>query len=74
MEQHNSVHSRALNLESYSDILAENFVPTAFLTTDSKYLFQQNNEICHVSCAARSRLEANSVKLMDWPAKSPQTS
>ena len=60
-----------LNLESYIDMLAENLLSEAPLFAAGDYLFQQNNARCHVSCASRSWFEANSLKLLHCPAKSP---
>ena len=60
-----------MNSESYVDMLAENLSPEAPLITGGDYLLKQVNACCHVSCASRSWLEENSVKLLCWSARSP---
>ena len=60
-----------LNSNSYVDMLSENLLPDAHFNAGSDSLFQQDNASYHVSCASRSRLEANCVKFPDWSAKSP---
>lgn len=60
-----------MNSERYVDVLAENLLPEAPLITCGDYLFQQDNASVHVSRASKSWFEANSVKLLDWPARSP---
>lgn len=59
------------NSQTYLDILAENLLPEAPLITSGEYLFQQDNASIHVSAASKSWFQANSVKLLDWPARSP---
>ena len=61
-----------MNSNSYVDMLGDNLLPEAPLITSGDYLFQQDNASIHVSAAAKSWFDANSVKLLtDWPAKSP---
>lgn len=60
-----------MNSESYVDILADNLLPIAPLITSGDYLFQQDNAAVHVSESSRSWFEANFVKLLEWPAQSP---
>ncbi|GBO29279.1 Transposable element Tc3 transposase [Araneus ventricosus] len=60
-----------MNSESYVDVLADNLLPEAPLITSADYLFQQDNASLHVSQTLKSWFRANFVKLIDWPAKSP---
>ncbi|GBM73525.1 Transposable element Tc3 transposase [Araneus ventricosus] len=64
-----------MNSESYVDILADNLLPEAPLITSGGYLFQQyngqDNASVYVSQTSKSWFDANFVKLLDWPARSP---
>jgi len=60
-----------VNSAAYQDILGEHLLPTAPLITSGDYLFQQDIASIHVSCTSKSWFEANFVKLLDWPSKSP---
>ncbi|GBN77400.1 Transposable element Tc3 transposase [Araneus ventricosus] len=60
-----------MNSESHVDILADNLLPEAPLITSGDYLFQQDNASGHVSQTSKLCIDANIVKLVDWPARSP---
>ncbi|GBM06927.1 Transposable element Tc3 transposase [Araneus ventricosus] len=60
-----------MNSESYVDISPDNLLPETPLIMSGDYFFQQNNASVNVSQASKSWFEANFVKLLDWPARSP---
>ncbi|GBO11000.1 hypothetical protein AVEN_192407-1 [Araneus ventricosus] len=60
-----------MNSASYVDILADNLLPEAPLITSGYFLFLQDNASLHVSHTSKSWFDANFVKLLDWPARSP---
>ncbi|GBM37134.1 hypothetical protein AVEN_103231-1 [Araneus ventricosus] len=60
-----------MNSESYVDILDDNRIPEAPLITSEDYLCQRDNASVHVSQTSKSWFDANFVKLLDWPARSP---
>ncbi|GBN44114.1 Transposable element Tc3 transposase [Araneus ventricosus] len=60
-----------MNSESYVDKLTDNLLPEAPLIASGDYLFQQKNAAVHVSQTSKSWFDANVVKLLDWPVRSP---
>ncbi|GBM84936.1 Transposable element Tc3 transposase [Araneus ventricosus] len=60
-----------MNSESYVDILADNLLPETLLITSGDYLLQQDNASVHVSRTSKSWFDANFVKLLDWPTRTP---
>lgn len=63
--------NRTMNSDRYVDMLGESLLPEAPLITSGDYIFQQDNASIHVSTSAKLWFEANSVNLLDWPARSP---
>ena len=59
------------NSEDYQDILAEKLLPEAPLITSGEYIFQQDNASIHNSSSTKSWFEANNVKVLKWPSRSP---
>ncbi|GBM49892.1 hypothetical protein AVEN_92158-1 [Araneus ventricosus] len=51
--------------------VADNPLPEAPLITSGDYLFQQDNASVHASQTSKSWFDTNFVKLLDWPARSP---
>lgn len=60
-----------MNSENYIDILGDNFLPEEPLITSGDYLFQQDIASVHISKTWKSWFDANFVKQLDWPARSP---
>ena len=58
-----------MNSDRYVDMLGESLLPEVPLITSGDYIFQQDNASIHVSKSAKLWLEANSVNLLDWPAR-----
>ena len=52
-------------------MLGESLLPEAPLISSGDYIFQQDNASIHVSKRAKIWFEANSVNLLDWPARNP---
>lgn len=60
-----------MNSIMYQDMLGDNLLPIAPLITSGDWTFQQDNASVHVSKSTKAWLEANQVKCLEWPARSP---
>ncbi len=61
-----------MNAEVYIDILARNLKPSARkLKLGPKFTFMQDNDPKHTSRKAKDFFKKNKVKVLDWPAQSP---
>ena len=57
--------------EDYQDVLSEKLLPEELLITSGEYIFQQDNAAIHNSNSTKSWFEANNVKVLKWPSRSP---
>jgi hypothetical protein len=55
----------------YCYILGQNLSKSAQLMGLDEYVFQQDNDPKHTSKLAKQFFEENRIKLLDWPAQSP---
>ena len=54
------ITSNTINSSTYNEIITQHYLP-----------YHQNRFYCHVSAAARTFMDENSVNLLDWPPRSP---
>lgn len=59
-----------LNTLGYIDILSTS-LPESVIENLNLYLFQQDNAPCHKSIATMDYFKQHKIKVMDWPAQSP---
>ena len=55
----------------YCNILANNLISSAKELNMNEFIFQQDNDPKHTSKLAKSYFEENKIKVMPWPAQSP---
>jgi hypothetical protein len=62
-----------MNAEQYVSILEDNLLPTMENSGIPKesIIFQQDNDPKHTSKRAQKWLESQGIKVLDWPAQSP---
>jgi hypothetical protein len=62
-----------MNAEQYVSILEDNLLPTMENSgiSEKSIIFQQDNDPKHTSKRAKKWLESQGIKLLDWPAQSP---
>ncbi len=61
----------SVDSKKYIKILSENLPASSRSMNLNEYLFQQDNAPAHVSKLTKQYFNANSIKIMDWPAQSP---
>ena len=61
------------NMDStlYCSVLEEDLLPFAAENLGEEWTFQQDGASCHRSNYTKNWLRSKNVKLLDWPAKSP---
>ncbi|CDF38189.1 unnamed protein product [Chondrus crispus] len=61
------------NMDStlYCEVLEEDLLPFAADTFDEEWTFQQDGASCHPSNYTKNWFSSKNVKLLGWPAKSP---
>lgn len=62
-----------LNSEKYCNLLEHDVLPILNVKL-GPYIFQQDNASCHVSRKTKTMFERHGVRLLNWPAKSPDLS
>ena len=66
------IYNENTNSNVYCDILENYLVPTAQMYgLESNYLFQHDNARYHTSKQTQEKLKEINVKILPWPAKSP---
>uniref|UniRef100_A0A158P4H4 Tc1-like transposase DDE domain-containing protein n=1 Tax=Tetranychus urticae TaxID=32264 RepID=A0A158P4H4_TETUR len=60
-----------MNSDDYQDILANYLLPVGPLITSGDYTLMQDNAPIHRSKSTKDWLEVNEVKILPWPALSP---
>lgn len=60
-----------MDSNEYQELLADYLLPSAPLITSGDWTFMQDNAPIHRSASTKSWMEANGVKLLTWPALSP---
>ena len=60
-----------MNSQKYADMLQENLLPRARQLAGRNWIYQQDNAPIHVSKHTNDRLNENRVRVLDWPARSP---
>ena len=60
-----------LNSAGYLDILGNNLLPFKDLFGGSSLIFQQDNSPIHVSQMSKAWFESKNIRLLTWPARSP---
>ena len=59
------------NTKKYLQVLRDFLLPFADENMPVSWMFQQDNASIHTSEEAKSWFEENGVRVMDWPARSP---
>lgn len=60
-----------MNSEAHQRILADYLLPVAVEIAGTDYRFQQDNAAIHRSRSTKAWLDDNGVKVLTWPARSP---
>lgn len=60
-----------LNSTGYLDILENNLLPFGKLLGGSNWIYQQDNAPIHVSRMSKSWFHSKNIRLLTWPARSP---
>ena len=60
-----------LNAENYTELLENNLLPFAKEKLPKTWIFQQDNAKCHTAKESIKFFKQNKVKILDWPASSP---
>ena len=68
------VLDQTLDSISYVKVLSENLYESANIMNLNSFIFQQDNAPCHTSKYTRLFFENNQIKLLKWPAQSPDLS
>lgn len=61
----------SMNSSDYIKVIGENLIPNSIDYAGSDFIFQQDNARIHVSKESKKFFADNSVKLLPWPACSP---
>ena len=59
------------NSQDYIKLLKENIMPIIKLNYGNNFWFQEDNASVHKSKEVRNFVNVNGIKVLDWPAKSP---
>ena len=59
------------NSEDYQNIIETNLLPVLYEICGSDAEFQQDNASIYVSKSSKNWFDAKGIKLIDWPARSP---
>jgi hypothetical protein len=60
-----------MNSEGYQEILEETLLPSAQRISKRGWIFQQDNASIHASNSTAAFFEKKRMRVLDWPAKSP---
>ncbi|KHJ78301.1 hypothetical protein OESDEN_22079 [Oesophagostomum dentatum] len=60
-----------MDSEEYQNVLREHLLPFLRGRGLQKYTFQQDNAAVHTSGFTRTWLQDNHIRVLDWPARSP---
>ncbi len=67
------INDGRMNQYVYRDILDECLIPTIhnFFGDSSSFYFQHDNAPCHTAHSIRTYLEQSNIRVLEWPARSP---
>ena len=61
-----------LNAIKYTELLAENlFESSEYMGISNDFIFQQDNAPCHKAKHTMKFFSENQIKVLEWPAQSP---